>query len=154
MRQEREAKKLRKKERGEKAKGIGARWCKDFWQGTDGKTDQWSMEVGEWQALEEGSKALWRAGRKLWRAGKCTVATVEQQQLRKGPRIPAGLRATQETDGEQRVRIVIPRGMAGIPEQERLQLQKLLDLVDWKGLGAMVGMKSNQRGVDLRVEKC
>ena len=135
-------------------KGSGARWCKDFWQGTDGKTDQWSMEVGEWQALEEGSKALWRAGRKLWRAGKCTVATVEQQQLRKGPRIPAGLRATQETDGEQRVRIVIPRGMAGIPEQERLQLQKLLDLVDWKGLGAMVGMKSNQRGVDLRVEKC
>ena len=135
-------------------KGPGARWCKDVWQGTDGKTDQWSMELGEWQALEEGSRALWQAGRKLWRAGKCTVATVEQQQLKKGPRIPAGLRATQETDGEQRVRIVIPRGMAGIPERERLQLQKLLDLVDWKGLGAMVGMKPNQRGVDLRVEKC
>ena len=43
------------------------------------------------------------------------------------PIFPAGPRATQETDREQRVRIVIPRGMAGIPEQERLQLQKLLD---------------------------
>ena len=88
-------------------------WNEEMWRLTPGGVGGWGMETADWQALEEGMAAFWTAGRRLWQAGKGQVALMEQRHGQKRLRVPTGLRATSETDGQQAIRIVIPRGMVG-----------------------------------------
>ena len=130
------------------------RWLDEMWRGNGGLPTHWSMEMEQWRTLQEGIEAFWQAGRKLWQAGHSKIATVERRQVKCGPKVPKGLRATDDTDGQQNTRMIIPRGLAGIREGCRWKFQKFLDLVDWKGALTVSMLKSGQRSTDLTREKC
>jgi len=53
-----------------------------------------------------------------------------------------------------RIRIVIPRGMAGIAEECRARFQRFLDLADWKGMNVAIASRQGHRATDVRPEKC
>ena len=138
---------------GKKCRGI-TRWNKEMWKQGQSHAGGWGMEREEWQALEDGMAAFWNAGRRLWRAGKKTVAIMEQQHEQKGLKVPTGLRATADADGQQTIRIIVPRGMAGIPEGCRARFQGFLDLVDWKGMHVAIAPRQGQQVTDVRPEEC
>ena len=71
-------------------------------------------------------------------------------------RIPRCLTAREDTDGAQFSHQILPRGIGGVTERQRKYIQSFLDLMDWKGLYALMGPRVNQRSgcVKSQIRSC
>ena len=58
---------------------------------------------------------------------------------------PLLTRENQGSRGTRHLRLLIPKGIAGVSEKERTTLQAWLELVDWTGLGVLPKSQAPRR---------
>jgi hypothetical protein len=99
----------------------------------------WRLEdAAQWELLFRGEEVFWKVAGSIRKAGYDSIFSLTQDLTIRGS--PAQL-LTREggpgSRGTKHFRLLIPKGIACISENERATLQAWLELVDWTGLGVL-----------------
>ena len=90
-------------------------------------------DVAQWELLFRGEDAFWRSAEALRAAGYDSVLSLTHDIVNDNRLVPM-LTREQESRGTQHIRLLIPRGIQGVNENDRVTLQAWLELVDWTGM--------------------
>ena len=88
-----------------------------------------------WEVLWAGEDAFWKNAANIRAAGLNSILALQQVSIPDSTLQVPRVTREQGSRGHQHFRIVIPRGIQGISEQDRATLQAWLGLVDWSGKG-------------------
>ena len=78
-------------------------------------------------------------------AGYDSIYSLTQDANEKSSPTPLLTRENQGSRGTRHLRLLIPKGIAGVSEKERTILQAWLELVDWTGLGVLPKSQVSRR---------
>ena len=111
-----------------RVEAVGGR--RDSWA-----ADAWHIEQEQWKLLWDGEEAFWKSVPHLHRADIVRVEQLPQEPkpFRQGGILPTLFQEEQQT-GAQRIRVLTPRGLAGISDKVQGTLQRWIDLIDWRAL--------------------
>ena len=111
-----------------RVEAVGGR--KDSWA-----ADAWHIEQEQWKLLWEGEEAFWKSVPHLYKADIVRVEQLPQEPRPYQQRVilPALFQEEQQA-GVQRIRVLAPRGLAGISDKVQGVLQRWIDLIDWRAL--------------------
>jgi hypothetical protein len=103
------------------------------------KEQAWKLEdAAQWEHLFRGEEVFWKVAGAIRKAGYDSIFSLTQDTAEGGS--PAPL-LTREgglgNRGTKHLRLLIPKGITGITENDRATLQAWLELVDWTGLGVL-----------------
>ena len=124
-------------------------WRRQVWEEVgEGGPNPWQLNEGIRRLARKGEQGFWKAARKLYAAGVKSPLQLPFQ-VSDGKRmklkvVPRALRATMESDGCQQGRPVVLDAGNILTSREKQDIQSLLDLVDWKGLGVALDTKSRR----------
>ncbi len=99
-------------------------------------------DAAQWELLFQGEEALWRSAAALSAAAYNSVLSLTQDLISGSGSTPRQrnqvLALTREpwSRGMQHIRMLIPNGIKGLSENDRVTLQAWLELVDWTGKNA------------------
>ena len=98
--------------------------------------ETWRLDdASQWEALWAGEDAFWKNAASIRAAGLNSILALQQVSIPDSTLQVPRVTREQGSRGHQHFRIVIPRGIQGISEQDRATLQAWLGLVDWSGKG-------------------
>ncbi len=81
---------------------------------------------------------FWKVAGAIRRAGYDSIFSLTQDPTIRGSSAPLLTReGGPEYRGTKHLRLLIPKGIAGVTENERATIQAWLELVDWTGLGVL-----------------
>ena len=124
-------------------------WRRRVWEeaGEDGP-NPWQLNERTRRLARKGEQSFWNAAKKLYVAGvRSPLQLPFQVSDGKGKKVgvvPRALRATMEGDGCQQGRPVVLDVDKILTSREKQDIQNMLDLVDWKGLGVALDTKSRR----------
>ena len=124
-------------------------WRRRVWEeaGEDGP-NPWQLNERIRRLARKGEQSFWNAAKKLYVAGvRSPLQLPFQVSDGKGKKVgvvPRALRATMEGDGCQQGRPVVLDVDKILTSREKQDIQNMLDLVDWKGLGVALDTKSRR----------
>jgi hypothetical protein len=100
----------------------------------------WRLEdAAQWELLFRGEEVFWKVAGAIRKAGYDSIFSLTQDLTIGGSPAPLLTReGGPGSRGTKHFRLLIPKGIAGISENERATLQAWLELVDWTGLGVLV----------------
>jgi hypothetical protein len=81
-----------------------------------------------------GEEAFWRSAGALRAAGYDSVLRLTQDIVNDNRPVLMILTREPENRGTQHIRLLIPRGIQGLSENDRVTLQVWLKIVDWTGM--------------------
>ena len=101
------------------------------------KEQAWRLEdAAQWELLFRGEEVFWKSAKALRKAGHESILSLIQEPSQTNRSVPILTRDEELGNrGTIHIRMLIPRGIAGITEDDRATLQAWLELVDWTGLG-------------------
>ncbi len=108
-----------------------------------GKRDQpmeqeWQLEdAAQWELLFLGEEVFWKTAGAIRAAGYDSIYSLTQDANEKHSPTPLLTREGPGSRGTRHLRLLIPKGIAGVSERDRATLQAWLELVDWTGLGVL-----------------
>jgi hypothetical protein len=99
----------------------------------------WRLEdTAQWDLFFRGEEVFWKAAGAIRKTGYYSIFSLTQDPTKEGS--PSQL-LTREggpgSRGTKHLRLLIPKGIAVVTENERAMLQAWLELVDWTGLGVL-----------------
>jgi hypothetical protein len=99
----------------------------------------WRLEdAAQWELLFRGEEVFWKVAGAIRKAGYDSIFSLTQDSMTNGRPAPLLTReGGPGSRGSQHLRLLIPKGIAGVSENERATLQAWLELVDWTGLGVL-----------------
>jgi hypothetical protein len=96
-------------------------------------------DAAQWELLFRGEEALWRSAAALRAAGYGSVLSLTREPIHDrsstldaNKRVPL-LTREPESRGAKHIRMLIPRGIQGVTEEDRIALQAWFELADWTG---------------------
>jgi hypothetical protein len=96
-------------------------------------------DAAQWELLFRGEEALWRSAAALRAAGYGSVLSLTREPIHDSSstldannRVPL-LTREPESRGAKHIRVLIPRGIKGVTEGDRVAIQAWLELADWTG---------------------
>jgi hypothetical protein len=93
----------------------------------------WMLDnAAQWELLFRGEEAFWRSAGALLAPGYDSVLSLTQDTVNDNRPVPM-LAREPESRGTQHIRLLIPRGIKGLSENDRATLQAWLELGDWTG---------------------
>jgi hypothetical protein len=97
----------------------------------------WRLEdAAQWELLFRGEEVFWKVAVAIRKSGYDSIFSLTQDPTKGGSSAPLLTReGGPGSRGTKRLRLLIPKGIAGVTENERATLQAWLELVDWTGLG-------------------
>jgi len=99
---------------------------------------EWQLEdAAQWELLFLGEEVFWKTAGAIRAAGYDSIYSLTQEVNEKHSPTPLLTRESQGSRGTRHLRLLIPKGIAGVSEKERTTLQAWLELVDWTGLGVL-----------------
>jgi hypothetical protein len=101
------------------------------------KEQAWRLEdAAQWELLFRGEEVFWKSAKALRKAGHESILSLMQEPSQTNRPVPMLTRDEElGSRGTIHIRMLIPRGIAGITEDDRATLQAWLELIDWTGLG-------------------
>jgi hypothetical protein len=99
---------------------------------------EWQLEdAAQWELLFLGEEVFWKTAKAIRAAGYDSIYSLTQDANEKHSPTKLLTREGQGSRGTKHLRLLIPKGIAGVSERERATLQAWLELVDWTGLGVL-----------------
>ena len=101
------------------------------------KEQEWKLEdAAQWELLFRGEEVFWKTAKALRKAGHESILSLIQEPSSTNRSVPLLTRDEElGSRGTVHLRMLVPRGIAGVTEDDRATLQAWLELVDWTGLG-------------------
>jgi len=101
------------------------------------KEQAWRLEdAAQWEHLFRGEEVFWKSAKALRKAGHESILSLIQEPSQMNRTVPLLTRDEElGSRGTIHIRMLIPRGITGITEDDRATVQAWLELVDWTGLG-------------------
>jgi len=107
---------------------------------------EWQLEdAAQWELLFLGEEVFWKTAEAIRAAGYDSIYSLTQDANEKSSPTPLLTRENQGSRGTRHLRLLIPKGIAGVSEKERTILQAWLELVDWTGLGVLPKSQVSRR---------
>jgi hypothetical protein len=99
----------------------------------------WRLEdAAQWEFLFRGEEVFWKVAGAIRKAGYDSIFSLTQDPTKGGSSAPLLTReGGPGSRGTKHLRLLIPKGITGIAENERATLQAWLELVDWTGMGVL-----------------
>jgi hypothetical protein len=98
----------------------------------------WRLEdAAQWELLFRGEEVFWKVAGAIRRAGYDSILSLTQDPIGGGTTPALTREGEPGSRGTKHLRLLIPRGITGVTEDERATLQAWLELVDWTGLGVL-----------------
>jgi hypothetical protein len=103
------------------------------------KEQAWKLEdAAQWELLFRGEEVFWKVAGAIRKAGYDSLFSLTQDTAKAGSPAPLLTReGGPGSRGTRHFRLLIPKGITGITENDRATLQAWLELVDWTGLGVL-----------------
>ena len=101
------------------------------------KEQEWKLEdAAQWELVFRGEEVFWKTAKALRKAGHESILSLIQEPSSTNRSVPLLTRDEElGSRGTVHLRMLVPRGIAGVTEDDRATLQAWLELVDWTGLG-------------------
>jgi hypothetical protein len=99
----------------------------------------WRLEdATQWELLFREEEVFWKVAGAIRKAGYDLILSLTQDTAKGDSPVPLLTReGGLESRDTKHLRLLIPRGITGITENDRATLQAWLELVDWTGLGVL-----------------
>ncbi len=99
----------------------------------------WRLEdAAQWELLFRGEEVFWKVAGAIRKAGYDSIFSLTQDPTIGGSSAPVLAReGGLGSRGTKHLRLLIPKGITGVTENERATLQAWLELVHWTGLGLL-----------------
>jgi hypothetical protein len=113
----------------------------------------WQLaDSAQWELLFRGEEAFWRSAAALRAAGFSSVLSLTREQVNDNSsalaaynRVPL-LTREPESRLKNHIRMLIPRGIKGVTESDRVTLQAWLELAHWTGKEVTLPTLGQRRG--------
>ena len=101
------------------------------------KEQEWKLEdAAHWELVFRGEEVFWKTAKALRKAGHESILSLIQEPSSTNRSVPLLTRDEElGSRGTVHLRMLVPRGIAGVTEDDRATLQAWLEVVDWTGLG-------------------
>ena len=118
----------------------------------DTESRAWGLDTHVWNSLWTGEEAMRKGVPLLRKAGYRSVEDLPRTKVSFGSgayqQLPPVLRMSETSNGEQRIRILVPQ-VTGLSNKTRLHMQEYLNLGDWRGLELPSNDKRRKESVKL-----
>jgi len=101
------------------------------------KEQEWQLEdAAQWELVFRGEEVFWKTAKALRKAGHESILSLIQEPSSTNRSVPLLTRDEElGRRGTVHLQMLVPKGIAGVTEDDRATLQAWLELVDWTGLG-------------------
>ena len=107
---------------------------------------EWQLEdAAQWELLFLGEEVFWKTAKAIRAAGYDSIYSLTQDANEKHSPTPLLAREGPGSRGTRHLRLLIPKGIAGVSERDRATIQAWLELVDWTGLGVLPKSQVSRR---------